>query len=189
MKIWTSQEKKTILDNFKEKTDLDISKDLNRSMDSVKKARQRMGLIKKEEVDLSEKVPHDFNGVCGIFGFCSPEKKVYVLSSYDIGKRYKSYISQIRCEELKNRSFLEDYSEKFYFVFLERCPEQVLVNRRNHYVSILNTYNKNIVSGPPDINEEHIKSIIDNTVKDGECLNFTGSLSKGKYGKSILGFY
>lgn len=189
MKRWTEAEKDYLKCNYISKTDQEIADSLGRTIDSVRKARQRLKLNKTEinALDFVDS-PEKYSGVCGIFGLVSPSGKALVLSSHNVWTSYKQNLSKIKNGTYSNLQLSKDYNSDFVFAFFERCPEEELFHRRDFYARSIDSYNQNFVAEYPKITKKDIERLKEKTVWVGDCLEYVGGLSKNKYGKiNILG--
>jgi hypothetical protein len=188
MKKWTVTEKDLLEKNYVDKTDQEIAAIMDRTVFSVRKARQRLG-INKNSIDAFRftDTPKKYKGISGVFGFAAPSGKTVVISSYDVFRSYKQSLSLLKRGKYPNIELCKDYTSDFVFVFFEECTEEALIQRRDFYVRSLDTYNKNLVSGYPEITKDDIDLIKKNTHVNGECLEYAGNMSKGEYGKVSIG--
>lgn len=187
MKKWTSKDKDYLKQNYTVKTDQEIAGALGRTKDSVRKARQRLELNKKEinALDFVDD-PNKYGGVSGIFGLVSPSGKAVIMSSYNVLRTYKQNLSKIQRGTYKNITLCKEYTPDFAFVFFEECAETELFHRRDFYARSMDSYNQNFVAEYPKITKQDIDKIKEKTVWVGDCLEYSGSLSKNRYGKTRI---
>ena len=127
--------------------------------------------------------------------------KEYIGSSCNIGQRLKHHLWSLNNQKHHNRTMQNLYNkygkEKIYFAFVEKCIEDVLIEREAHYIDTLTPYINHILDPQKIVRDQVYKNRISSGLKNAYANGLKPhnlkavhkySLDKGEYLESFESF-
>lgn len=127
--------------------------------------------------------------------------KEYIGSSCNIGQRLKHHLWSLNNQKHHNRTMQNLYNkygkEKIYFAIVEKCIEDVLIEREAHYIDTLTPYINHILDPQKIVRDQVYKNRISSGLKNAYANGLKPhnlkavhkySLDKGEYLESFESF-